>query len=130
VLLKQFPLTPNGKIDVRALPAPEARPDAKNGYVAPRTDVETRLAEIWKEVLLLQAVGVNDDFFELGGDSLSATRAFARTNQAFGTDLTLREMLDHPTIQSLSGLVGKSTNRAPACPPLVPRRARTATAKP
>lgn len=124
VFLKQFPLTPNGKVDVRSLPIPEGRPETRAQYLAPRSADEQRLAEIWQEVLLVGRVGIDDDFFELGGDSLSATRAFARTNQAFGTDLTLREMLDHPTIRGLSDLVSRSRGTSPACPPILPRRAR------
>jgi amino acid adenylation domain-containing protein len=124
VVLTQFPLTPNGKIDRRNLPAPEARPNVTQTYQAPRNRDEQSLAAIWQEVLSLKQVGIDDDFFELGGDSLSATRAFARTNQSFGACLTLREMLDHPTIRGIAGLVSQSKPSAPASPPLVARRAR------
>lgn len=121
VTLEQFPLTPNGKIDLRRLPAPGGSAAARRDYSAPRGADEQRLADIWGEVLLLTQVGIDDDFFELGGDSLSATRAFARTNQAFGTNLTLREMLDHPTIRTLSELVSRSKGTTPARPPILPR---------
>ena len=124
VLLEQFPLTPNGKIDLRQLPAPEAVSAPQNNHVAPRNLDQQQLAGIWAEVLMLKQIGIDDDFFELGGDSLSATRAFARTNQAFGTNLTLREMLDRPTIRALSELVGRSKGTAPARPAIVPRSAR------
>src|SRR5262249_30495239 len=86
VLLKQFPLTPNGKIDRQSLPAPENSRSSLKPYVAPREADETALAEIWKEVLGMTQVSLEDDFFELGGDSLSATRAFARINKTFATD--------------------------------------------
>jgi amino acid adenylation domain-containing protein len=122
VILKEFPLTPNGKIDVRHLPAPDTTAELSRTYLAPRNHDEQRLAEIWQEVLMVSRVGVDDDFFELGGDSLSATRAFARTNNAFGTGLTLREMLDRPTIRGLTELVQSSKGTAPACPPIRPRR--------
>jgi len=129
VLLQEFPLTPNGKIDVRRLPAPDSAASAGRGYIAPRNADEQSLATIWQEVLLLKQLGIDDDFFELGGDSLSATRAFARTNQAFGTDLTLREMLDRPTIRALSELVASSKGTAPVRPPIRPRGARPQTVK-
>ena len=124
VVLKQFPLTPNGKIDIRNLPAPDGSSDTRRSVCPPRNSDEQRLADIWQEVLMLNQVGIDDDFFELGGDSLSATRAFARTNQAFGTNLTLREMLDHPTIRGISELVRQSKGTAPVAPPILPRRAR------
>jgi amino acid adenylation domain-containing protein len=126
VLLQEFPLTPNGKIDLRRLPAPDSASNTGRNYIAPRNTDEQSLATIWQEVLMLKQVGIDDDFFELGGDSLSATRAFARTNQAFGTSLTLREMLDHPTIRTLSELVARSKGTAPVRPPILPRSARPA----
>jgi len=75
-------------------------------------------------VLMVTRIGIDEDFFEVGGDSLCATRAFARTNNAFGTSLTLREMLDHPTIRGLSKLVAQSKGSAPVVPPILPRSAR------
>ena len=126
VVLKEFPLTPNGKIDVRRLPAVDTSSITGRNYVAPRHLEEQRLAAIWQEVLMLNQVGIDEDFFELGGDSLSATRAFARTNHVFGTNLTLREMLDHPTIRVLSVLVSQSKGTAPARPPILPRSAKLA----
>ena len=125
VFLKQFPLTPNGKVDFRSLPSPALAGEATINLVAPRSNSEQQLAGIWREVLMVSAIGIDDDFFDLGGDSLTATRAFARTNQAFGTALTLREMLDHPTIRGLSEMIATSNRVAPACPPLIPRRARS-----
>jgi hypothetical protein len=125
VFLKKFPLTPNGKIDIRNLPSPGQAIESTNNHVEPRSSSEQRLAKIWQEVLTLPRVGIDDDFFNLGGDSLTATRAFARTNQAFGTALTLREMLDHPTIRALSTVISSSKNMRPASPPLVPRRMRS-----
>jgi amino acid adenylation domain-containing protein len=124
VFLKQFPLTPNGKVDVRNLPAPGDALQTTSASVTPRNPNEQRLADIWQEVLMLNGVGIDDDFFDLGGDSLTATRAFARTNQAFGTALTLREMLDHPTIRTLSDVIARSPNALPALPPILPRRMR------
>jgi acyl carrier protein len=127
VFLKQFPLTPNGKVDVRNLPAPGDALQTTSASVTPRNANEQRLADIWQEVLMLNGVSIDDDFFDLGGDSLTATRAFARTNQAFGTALTLREMLDHPTIRRLSDVIARSPNALPALPPILPRRMRPVT---
>jgi acyl carrier protein len=124
VVLKSFPLTPNGKLDIRGLPAPESAGTVSSSYQPPRTPDEQCLASIWQDVLGLKQIGIDDHFFELGGDSLSATRAFARTNESFGTGLTLREMLDHPTIRGIAELIVRSKNTAPSCPPLVSRRGR------
>jgi hypothetical protein len=125
VVLKQFPLTPNGKIDMRSLPAPDTVAGISANYQSPRNPDERCLATIWQEVLSLKKVGIDDDFFELGGDSLSATRAFARTNQSLGTSLTLREMLDRPTIRGIAEVVAQSKGTAPICPPILRRRERT-----
>ena len=124
VVLKEFPLTPNGKIDVKKLPRPDAAPEGARPYLPPRNQEEHGLAEIWKEVLLLKQVGIDDNFFDLGGDSLSATRAFARANRAFGMELTLREMLERPTIRSLAELVATAKRTAPAPGMAIPRQPR------
>jgi nonribosomal peptide synthetase DhbF len=100
--LDAIPLTPNGKIDRRALPIPGAdMSDLTDGYVAPRNQVEQVMAEIWAEVLGMKSVGVFDHFFELGGHSLSATRLIARLKSAFQIDLPLRSIFIEPTIAGL-----------------------------
>jgi len=124
VLLKQFPLTPNGKVDRRSLPAPEFTPSSSSPYLAPRNLDEQKLAEIWQEVLMLNQIGIDDNFFELGGDSLSATRAFARTNRSFDVNLTLREMLEHPTVRSLANVVATSKGTAGHRSVAIPRQPR------
>jgi amino acid adenylation domain-containing protein len=100
VVLEQLPLTPNGKLDRRALPAPEFR--AAAAYTAPRTPTEETLAAIWAEVLGIERVGVEDGFFELGGHSLLATRVVARAQAAFGVELPLRLVFEHPTVATLA----------------------------
>ena len=84
VMIDAFPLTPNGKIDLRRLPELDGTLSKTQTYVAPSNDDEKALTEVWQEVLGLRQVGINDDFFELGADSLSATKAFARINRRVG----------------------------------------------
>jgi acyl-coenzyme A synthetase/AMP-(fatty) acid ligase/aryl carrier-like protein len=103
VTLAAMPLTPTGKVDRRALPAPgRERPDLDAAYVAPATAIESRLAAIWADVLALERVGTHDNFFDLGGDSLTLTDAHARLRDALGRDVTLVEMFEHPTIAALA----------------------------
>jgi amino acid adenylation domain-containing protein len=102
VFLDALPVTANGKLDRRALPLPEQGTAAQPAFVAPRTPVETLLAEIWSEVLRIPRVGVNDDFFALGGHSLRATQVIARVRTTFGIDLPLRSLFEKPTVAGLS----------------------------
>ncbi|MBV9775389.1 MAG: amino acid adenylation domain-containing protein, partial [Gemmatimonadetes bacterium] len=101
VALEAFPLTPNGKVDRRALPAPEAGRMDEAGYLAPRTPVEETLAGIWAEVLRVERVGVHDDYFELGGDSILSIQVVSRARRA-GVHLTPRQLFEHPTVAELA----------------------------
>ncbi|MCK5573218.1 MAG: amino acid adenylation domain-containing protein, partial [Bacteroidetes bacterium] len=102
--LEILPLTPNGKVDRRALPDPsQTRESLETEYVAPDTAAETTLAEIWKQVLGVTSVGIDDSFFELGGDSILTIQVIARANQA-GLRLTPKLMFQHPTIRRLSSV--------------------------
>jgi amino acid adenylation domain-containing protein/non-ribosomal peptide synthase protein (TIGR01720 family) len=106
VLLDALPLTPTGKVDRRALPAPDtARPELKEAFVAPRTPVEEKLAEIWTQVLGLERVGIYDNFFELGGDSILSLQIIARATQA-GLRLTPMQLFQHQTIAELATVAG------------------------
>jgi acyl carrier protein len=105
MVLRQLPLTANGKVDRRALPAPQSRPEEMGEYVAPRTDLERALAEIWAEVLRVDQVGVHDNFFEIGGHSLLATRVVTHISHVLDIDLPLRSIFDKPTIEALSDCV-------------------------
>lgn len=103
VVLEAMPLTPNGKLDRRALPAPNtARVESIEAFVAPRTPVEKALATIWREVLGLETLGAEDDFFKLGGHSLLATQMVSRLREAFKIELPLRALFEAPTIAKLS----------------------------
>ena len=94
MVLDALPMTPNGKIDRLALPAPlPTRPDLANPYAAPRDAVEETLARLWSEVLDIERVGIHDDFFELGGDSLRATMVQSRIAESFRVTLPLRDLL-------------------------------------
>ncbi|MEV5330011.1 amino acid adenylation domain-containing protein [Nonomuraea sp. NPDC052634] len=103
VSLPELPLTITGKVDVAALPAPEPGPAAE--YVAPRTDAEVLVAEVWRELLGLETVGAHDDFFALGGHSLLATRVAALLRNAVETEVPIRTVFDHPTVAGLAAAV-------------------------
>ncbi len=104
--LRELPTTPGGKVDRRALPAPEAtRPEEAEGFLAPRTPTEELLAGIWAGVLEHAAVGVQDDFFELGGDSIRAIQVVTRARQA-GIPVHPRQLFRYPTVARLAAVLG------------------------
>jgi amino acid adenylation domain-containing protein len=106
VFVEEFPLTPNGKIDRRALPVPpETRPELEEAHIAPRDDLETRLARIWERVLEVKSVGVRDNFFELGGHSLLAVRLVSEIEKELGQRLPLVSFFQGATIEYLAGLL-------------------------
>jgi amino acid adenylation domain-containing protein/non-ribosomal peptide synthase protein (TIGR01720 family) len=109
VTLAELPLSPNGKVDRKALPAPgtaaEPEPESGSGYVAPDGPVQRALAEIWAEVLGVARVGADDDFFALGGDSIQGVRALSRVRAAFGVELSPRTVFDAPTVTRLAAAV-------------------------
>ena len=102
VMLDELPITPNGKVDKRALPAPAPEDYASNAYVAPRNAIEETLVNIWREVLGVEQIGVYDDFFELGGHSLLVTKVATRLKQQLGVELPLRTLFEVPTVAALA----------------------------
>ncbi|WP_158839338.1 non-ribosomal peptide synthase/polyketide synthase [Saccharothrix deserti] len=113
VPLERLPLNANGKLDRAALPAPEREASAAGGFVAPRTEAERVVASVWADVLGLAAVGVEDNFFALGGDSISSIRVVSRLRSWF--DVSPRDLFDHPTVAGLaarlSGAAGSVISR-------------------
>jgi hypothetical protein len=103
VALAELPLTVNGKLDRAALPEPEA-PGPGSGYVGPRDEVERLVADVVGQVLGVDRVGVHDDFFDLGGNSLLGIRALSRLRDALGVELTSRELFERPTVAELARL--------------------------
>jgi acyl carrier protein len=108
VTLDALPLTPNRKVDRRALPPPDgSRSEMEEAFVAPRTPVEVALAGIWAEVLGVERVGIHDNFFELGGHSLLATQVISRVRSAFQIELPLRTLFESPTVAGLAVQIAK-----------------------
>ncbi|WP_020479986.1 non-ribosomal peptide synthetase [Mastigocladopsis repens] len=102
VILKALPLTPNGKVDRNALPAPDEAVATQRNFVIPRTPVEEVLAGIWAQLLFLQKVSIEDNFFDLGGHSLVATQVISRLRTTFGVELPLRQLFESPTVAELA----------------------------
>ncbi|MDJ0676181.1 MAG: amino acid adenylation domain-containing protein, partial [Calothrix sp. MO_167.B42] len=105
VFLSELPLTSNGKIDRKALPAPDVHRQLTASFVAPRNGIEQTLAEIWAGVLRVDSVGIEDNFFELGGDSILGLQTIARANQK-GIYLTAKQLFEHQTIAELAAVAG------------------------
>ncbi|MFD0891206.1 phosphopantetheine-binding protein, partial [Streptosporangium algeriense] len=99
------PLSPTGKVDRRALPAPKREDGTSTGYVPPRDPTEEALTQIWADLLGGGRIGVEDNFFHLGGDSVTSLRLMARMGRAFGVEVSPRDFFEAPTIASLAELL-------------------------
>jgi acyl carrier protein len=102
VLMDTMPLTPNGKVDYAALPRPDGARPAADGYVAPQTETERQVAAIWAAVLHVDRVGLDDNFFDLGGHSLLVIQLHSRLRDTFGDVLSVIDLFTVPTVRALS----------------------------
>jgi amino acid adenylation domain-containing protein len=124
VMMENLPLTPNGKIDRMALPEPDVSEiDSGVGHVAPRDELELALAEIWRKALGVKSLGVNDNFFDMGGHSLLAARLFAEIERKLGYRLPLAILFEAPTIEGISRII-RQKNWKPKWSSLVPIHSR------
>jgi amino acid adenylation domain-containing protein len=113
VVLDALPLNPNGKIDRKALPAPDrSQPHREDTYVAPQGPVEETVAAVWTRVLGLERVGAHDNFFELGGHSLLATQVLSHLQQAFPVNIPLRRLFEEPTVANLARVITESQGKS------------------
>jgi len=108
VQLEAFPTTPNGKMDRRGLPKPEGDPILGTIYVAARNATESRLVEIWQNVLGLARIGVNDSFFDIGGHSLRAMTVMSLVHKECGVELPLKVLLEKSTIAQLATFIDQA----------------------
>ncbi|BBD64375.1 amino acid adenylation domain-containing protein [Nostoc commune NIES-4072] len=108
VMLEALPVTPNGKVDRKALPIPQLTQISSSNIILPSTPIEDLLAGIWIEVLGIEKIGIDNNFFELGGHSLIATRVISRIRQVFKVELPLRYLFEKPTIAGLAKEIEKA----------------------
>ncbi len=119
VSLEALPLLPNGKVNRRALPAPEGvRPTLAAAYEAPRSEVERAIATVWREVLHLEKVGINDNFFDLGGHSLLIVQVNSKLREIFNSNLSVIELFQNPTIGALAQYINQKPERQPSLRPI------------
>lgn len=107
VVLDELPLTRNGKLDRRALPAPDGKQFLNDAFVAPRNTLELFLTKTWEKVLEVQPIGIKDNFFDLGGHSLLAVRLFAQIMEVCGKNLPLATLFQAPTVEQLASLLSE-----------------------
>ncbi|HXS67974.1 MAG TPA: amino acid adenylation domain-containing protein, partial [Candidatus Polarisedimenticolia bacterium] len=123
VVLDKFPLTPNGKTDRKALSkATAVRTPAKQAFTPPRTPAEETLAKIWRELLRQPEIGIDDNFFEIGGHSLLAMQLMARVRKEFQAELSLRHIFEAPTISELADVLAQEKQPAESALPLTRQR--------
>ena len=134
VILDRLPVTANGKLDRQALPSPReaaalaagaAEGDGEESFVAPRSELERAIAEVWREVLQLERVGVHDNFFESGGSSLLIVKLHGRLLEALGREVPIIELFRHPTIDALARQLSEAPPEAGAAPAEAARTGQT-----
>jgi amino acid adenylation domain-containing protein len=115
VTLEALPLTPNGKVDRAALPSSErTRPELEAGYVRPRNETERAVAEVWQKVLGIERVGVQDNFFDLGGHSLMLAKVHSQMQEVFNRELPMIELFKYPTISALAEYLSREDGGQPS----------------
>ena len=115
VMLAAMPLTPNGKLDRRALPAPGSqRPELATFFVAPRSELEHALVALWQKLLQVDDIGVDDSFFDLGGNSIHAAQVLARLRSTFNTEVTFARFFGQPTVAALGEILHELGTNSPA----------------
>ncbi|MDZ8184112.1 MAG: amino acid adenylation domain-containing protein [Nostoc sp. ChiSLP02] len=103
VMLENLPLAPSGKVDRKALPKPDnLRPVLETAYVVPRNEIERTIADIWQKILKVEKVGIQDNFFDLGGHSLNVLQVYSKLRELFKPDLAITDLFKYPTISSIS----------------------------
>ncbi len=110
IMLEEFPLTPNRKIDRKALPTPDKNRPELDNYVIPKTQIEQEIAQIWQEVLQVEKIGIHDNFFDLGGHSLLMVKVHSKLREKFSRDVSLVEMFRYPTISALVTYFSHTSN--------------------
>jgi hypothetical protein len=112
VFFEDLPLT-SGKLDRKALPRPEnKRPELQQPYVSPRNELEHKLVQIWREVLEVSPIGINDHFLDLGGHSLAATRVVSRVIDTFQLNVRVKALFDSPTIADMALVIEQNRSKA------------------
>ena len=106
VLLEKLPITPSGKVDRKSLPAPDTSAlSLRSSYVAPRTDTEQQVSQIWSQILKLDKIGIHDNFFELGGYSLLGTQILTRVRKIFAINIPLKVLFESPNITEFANRI-------------------------
>jgi amino acid adenylation domain-containing protein len=125
VVLERLPLTPSGKVDRAALPAPAAPSASSAASHPPRSALEQGIAAVWREALALEQVGIHDNFFDLGGHSLLLAQVHRRLRSDLGRELSMLELFQHPTIHGLAEYLGAAVRTPPGSRVVDALRART-----
>ena len=115
VMLERLPLTSNGKLDRKALPAPDcARPDLRVSYRAPETELELTIARVWQDVLKLDKVGVHDNFFDLGANSLMVVQVSSLLKDEIGREISVVDLFKYPSVKALAEHLNRKPDQEPA----------------
>jgi acyl carrier protein len=114
VVLDALPLSRNGKVDRKALPKPEAQDAAlAEDYRPPESDLEQQIAALWQEVLQIESVGIDNNFFDMGGHSLLMARLHARLQEALKVQVAIVDLFQYPTVRTLAAYLGRGTAQEP-----------------